>query len=142
MGASPSPIDFGELYTALQQGVVDGAENNPPSFYTSMHYEICKYYTLDEHFRIPDILLISNLCWNHLPQDNQKIITDAAQKCSAYQQEIWAEFENFSMEKVKSSGVEIIPIDKKEFIQRAKPLWAEFDGTDIGTWIHRIQEIQ
>ena len=142
MGASPAPIDFGELYTALQQGVVDGAENNPPSFYTSMHYEICKYYTLDEHFRTPDILLISNLCWNRLSEEQQRIVADAAQQCSLYQQKVWAEFENFSMEKVKSSGVEIISVDKAPFVQRVKPIWDQFDGTRIGTWIHRIQEIQ
>ena len=54
MGGAPTPIDWGELYTSLQQGVVDGAENNPPSFYLSHHYEICKYYILDEHARPPD----------------------------------------------------------------------------------------
>ncbi|WP_186804896.1 TRAP transporter substrate-binding protein [Limihaloglobus sulfuriphilus] len=142
MGGSPAPIDYGELYTALQQGVVDGAENNPPSFYTSMHYEICKYYTLDEHFRIPDILLISKLRWNRLSQEEQKIIADAAQQCSAYQQKVWAEFEEFSMEKLKSSGVEIISVNKMPFVQRVQPIWNQFTGTEIGTWVHRIQEIQ
>lgn len=142
MGASPAPIDYGELYTALQQGVVDGAENNPPSFYTSMHYEICKYYTLDEHLRIPDILLVSNLYWNDLSQNEQHIISDAAQQCSIYQQKIWADFEDFALEKVKSGGVEVITVDKKDFIWRVKALWDDFNGTEIGRWIQKIQDIQ
>ena len=66
LGGSATPIDWGELYSALQQGVVDGAENNAPSFYLSRHYEICRYYTLDEHTWVPDVLLISTRVWDDL----------------------------------------------------------------------------
>ena len=66
LGGSPTPIPWGELYTALQQGVVDGAENNPPSFFFSRHYEVCKYYSLDEHTAVPDILLMSTVIWYRL----------------------------------------------------------------------------
>src|SRR5690606_1444948 len=64
MGGAPTPISSGELYTALQQGVVDGAENNPPTFYLSREYEVCKYFSLDEHTTIPDVLIMSTHLWN------------------------------------------------------------------------------
>ncbi|MBN1986422.1 MAG: TRAP transporter substrate-binding protein, partial [Prolixibacteraceae bacterium] len=66
LGGSATPISWGELYTALQSGVVDGAENNPPSLYTSRHYEVCKYYSLDEHTTIPDVLVVSQIIWEKL----------------------------------------------------------------------------
>ncbi|UCD39304.1 MAG: TRAP transporter substrate-binding protein, partial [Fidelibacterota bacterium] len=72
LGGSATPIPWGELYTSLQQGVVDGAENNPPSFYLSRHYEVCKYYSLDEHTAVPDILLMSTVVWNKLSAQEQQ----------------------------------------------------------------------
>ena len=72
LGGSPTPISFGELYTSLQQGVVDGAENNPPSFYLSRHYEVCKFYTLDEHTVLPDVLLMSTHMWDSFSDQEKK----------------------------------------------------------------------
>src|SRR4030042_1501012 len=74
MGGSPTPIPWGELYTALDQGVVDGAENHSPSLRTSRHYEVCKYYSLDEHTRLPDILIISVRVWNQLSPEQKRIL--------------------------------------------------------------------
>ena len=74
LGGSPTPISWGELYTALQQGVVDGAENNPPSFYLSRHYEVCKFYILDEHTTVPDVILMSTHLWNSLNDQEQEWI--------------------------------------------------------------------
>ena len=76
MGASPTPISWGELYTSLDQGVVDAAENNPPSFLTSRHYEICRFYSLDEHVRVPDLLVISTRVWADLTQEQQRILQE------------------------------------------------------------------
>ena len=78
LGGAPTPISWGELYTALQQGIVDGAENNPPSFYTSRHYEVCKYYTLNEHTAVPDILVIGTVAWNSLSPQEQEWLQEAA----------------------------------------------------------------
>ncbi|MBD3344468.1 MAG: DctP family TRAP transporter solute-binding subunit [Chitinivibrionales bacterium] len=141
LNGSPTPIDFGELYTALQQGVVDGAENNPPSFYSSMHFELCRYYSLDEHLRIPDMLLISNIFWNRLTAKQQDIITETAQKCAQYQYELWAQKETATLQKVQEAGVEIIHPNKKPFIQAVQPLWKSFDGTWTGNMITKIQTI-
>ena len=77
MGGSATPMAYGELYTALQQGVVDGAENNPPSFVTSGHYEVCKFYTLDEHSSIPDVLVIGTKYWKTLSEDEQGWMKEA-----------------------------------------------------------------
>ncbi len=141
MGACPTPINFGELYTALQQGVVDGAENNPPSFYTSRHYEVCKYYSLDEHLRIPDVLLISKIVWNGLLNKDKQILLKASKLTVEYQRKLWSEFEGYSLEEVKKAGVEVIYPGKKDFIALVKPLWQEFKGTETGEMIKEIQAI-
>lgn len=78
MGGSPTPISWEELYTALQGGVVDGAENNPTSFYLSHHYEVCKYYCLNEHTCVPDVLLISTIIWKQLTTEEQEWLQEAA----------------------------------------------------------------
>jgi tripartite ATP-independent transporter DctP family solute receptor len=142
LGGSPTPIDFGELYTALQQGVVDGAENNPPSFCTSMHYELCKYYSLDEHLRIPDMLLISNIFWNKLEKDQQEIIGQVADACARFQYKLWQEEENAALQTVKKSGIEIIHPDKQPFIDAVQSLWKSFDGNWTGRMIQKIQAVK
>ncbi|MDZ7372952.1 MAG: TRAP transporter substrate-binding protein [candidate division KSB1 bacterium] len=141
-GASATPIDWGELYTSLQQGVVDGAENNPPSFYTSRHYEICKYYTLDEHTRVPDVLLISTAVWKKLSPEFQQILQEAADESVPYQRQLWDEMVQRSLEEVKKAGVQIIIPDKEPFRQRAAAMYREYEGTEIGKLAKEIQAIQ
>ena len=122
MGGSPTPISWGELYTSLQQGVVDGAENNPPSFSTSRHYEVCKFFSMDEHTRIPDILLINATVWNSLPIEVQVWLQQAADESSVYQRELWRiETEN-SLRLVQEKGVEIFYPDKAPFVEKVRPL--------------------
>ncbi len=142
MGGSPTPIPWGELYTSLDQGVVDGAENNPPSFRTSRHYEVCKYYTLDEHTRLPDILIISTKVWNRLGEEQQQILQSAVDESVVYQREIWAQAEQKDLKTVQEHGVEILRPDKQPFRDSVKPVWDEFEGTEIGDLIERIQEVK
>lgn len=142
MGASATPIDWGELYTSLQQGVVDGAENNPPSFYTSMHYEICKYYILDEHTRVPDVLLISTKVWSELSPEFRNILQEAADESVAYQRKLWAQKEKENLEAVEKAGVTIIRPDKKPFRDAALSMWEEFEGTQIGRLANRIKAVK
>ncbi|MBN1577350.1 MAG: TRAP transporter substrate-binding protein [Chitinispirillaceae bacterium] len=142
MGGSPTPMPWGELYTSLEQGVVDAAENNTPSFRTSRHYEVCKYYTLDEHTRLPDILVISTRVWNGLASENQRILQDAVDESVAYQRKIWAEAEESDMKIVKEAGVRVRFPDKLPFQESVKSVWDEFSGTDIGDLIGRIREVR
>ena len=125
MGGSPTPMASGEIYTAIQQGVVDGAENNPPSYYFSRHYEVAKYYTLDEHASIPDVLLISTHVWNKLSEKEQKWLQKAVDESVVYQRKLWAESEKQCLEDAKANGVEIIYPDKAPFVKSVQPLYEE-----------------
>ena len=142
MGGSPTPIPWGELYTSLDQGVVDGAENNSPSFRTSRHYEVCKYYSLDEHTCLPDILVISTRVWRGLSSEQQRILQEAVDESVAYQRKIWAEAEEQDLKTVQAEGVKIIRPDKGPFRESVRPVWEEFKGTEIGELIQQIQEVQ
>jgi len=142
MGGSPTPIAWGELYTSLDQGVVDAAENNPPSFRTSRHYEVCNYYILDEHTRLPDILIISTRVWEALTPEFQKVLQQAVDESVEYQRKIWAEAEENDMEIVKAAGVQVSYPDKRPFQESVKSIWEEFNGTEIGELIKQIQEVK
>ena len=122
LGGSPTPISYGELYTALQQGVVDGAENNPPSFYTSRHYEVCKYYTLDEHTAVPDVLIIGTEAWARLTEQERRWLQDAADESVTYQRELWQQAEEEALAAVEAEGVQIIRPDKGPFIEQTAPI--------------------
>ena len=118
LGGSPTPISWGELYTSLQQGVVDGAENNPPSFYLSKHYEVCKYYSLDEHTVLPDVILVGTNTWNKLNEQEQKWLKHAVDLSVIYQRRLWAISEKEALDAVTEAGVEIIRPDKKLFAEK------------------------
>ena len=126
LGGSATPLSFGELYTALQQGVVDGAENNPPSFVTSRHFEVCKYYTLDEHSCMPDVLLIGTKFWATLSGDEQDILREAARRSAAAERVFWAETVTANMAALAAAGVEIIEPDKAAFAAAAAPVLESF----------------
>ena len=123
MGGSPTPISWGELYTSLQQEVVDGAENNPPSFFLSKQFEVCKYYTLDEHTTLPDVLVSGSYFWDSLKETQKKWIEEAVTISVDYQRKLWAESEAYSLSELKKSGVEIVYPDKSEFEKMVKPVY-------------------
>lgn len=126
LGGSPTPIAWGELYTALQQGIVDGAENNLPSFYLSRHYEVCKYYLVDEHTALPDELLISTLIWDDLSEQEKKWLKEAAMESSEYEKEIWREAELEALEAIQEAGVTVTYPDKELFREKVTPMYEEF----------------
>ncbi|NMB80756.1 MAG: TRAP transporter substrate-binding protein [Ignavibacteria bacterium] len=126
LGGSATPIAWGELYTALQQGVVDGAENNPPSFYLSRHYEVCKFYSLNEHTSVPDVLLISTVIWDDLSPQEQQWIQEAADESYQYQKKLWKEATEEALREVQKAGVKIFYPDKAPFEEKVKPLLDEF----------------
>ncbi|MFI2743159.1 TRAP transporter substrate-binding protein [Zhouia sp. PK063] len=141
MGGSPTPISWGELYTALQQGIVDGAENNLPSFYLNRHYEVCKYFTMDEHTAVPDVLIISTLVWNKLNNQEQQWLVKAAKASAIYQKKLWKASENEALEGIKKAGVKIYQPDKALFKSKVKPLYDEFKkNTKMKALIDAIQQ--
>lgn len=140
LGGSPTPISWGELYTALQSGVVDGAENNPPSFYTSHHYEVCKYYSLNEHTMVPDVLIISNKIWNDLSEQEKIWLQQAIDESVPKQRELWAKSEEESLKKVQEAGVTIIYPDKKPFADKVSSFTDRYKSNEK---LYRIiQEIK
>ena len=142
LGASATPISWGELYTSLQQGVVDGAENNPPSFYRSGHYEVCKYYSLDEHTMVPDIVLVSMTTWNKLSPEVQQWIQEAADEAVIYQKQLWKEESDKDIEAMEKEGVKIYHPDKAPFREKVKPMQDSYNGTEVGDLIKQIEEVQ
>ena len=141
LGGSPTPISFGELYTALQQGVVDGAENNPPSFYLSGHYETAKFYSLDEHTAVPDILLISSHIWSSLDERQQAWLQAAVDDSVAYQRQLWQESTDEALAAVQAAGVEVSYPDKAPFKAAVAEMKASFSGTEIGDLVKAIEEM-
>jgi tripartite ATP-independent transporter DctP family solute receptor len=143
LGGSPTPISWGELYTALQSGVVDGAENNPPSFYTSHHYEVCKYYSLNEHSRVPDVLIISLKVWKKLSDQEKEWLQQAADESVKIERVLWAESVKKSLEEVKKAGVTISYPDKEPFARKVEPIYEMFrDDEEIFGLIQRIKAVQ
>lgn len=139
LGGGPTPIPWGELYTALQQSMVDGAENNPPSFYTSRHYEVAKHFSLDEHTRIPDVIIFSHKIWEGLSPQARTWINQAAAESVEFQRKLWLEKTAEALIAVEKAGVKIYRPDKQLFVTATLPLIKEFEGTPVGRIADRIR---
>ena len=139
---SATPVDFGELYTALQSGVVDGAENNTPSITTAFHHEVAKYYSVNEHTMLPDMLVMSQHTWDKLSEQEQGWVKQTMYESKLYQRELWAKQEKESMEEMKGKGMEITYPDKAPFIEKARPLLNKFrENEKFRPWIDAIQAV-
>lgn len=126
MGGSPTPVSFGEVYTAMQQGVVDGAENNVPSWVQTRHIEIAKVFSEDEHAAIPDFLVIATKTWNALTAEQQHILATAALNSQTYQQKLWEQIDADTRAQAKAMGGEIVKVDKAPFRAAVQPLFDDF----------------
>lgn len=127
MGGSPTPISFGEVYTAMQQGVVDGAENNVPSWVQTRHIEIAKVFSEDEHASIPDFLVISTKTWDKLTPEQQQILAKAATDSQVYPQKLWDKIDADTRAQAKAMGGEIVKVDKAPFRAAVQPLFDDFN---------------
>ncbi len=114
LGAEPVTSIYSEVYSYLEQGLADGAENNWPSYEVSSHYEVASYYTVDEHTRVPEIQLCSKVTWEKLSESDQKIIEECAKESAIYERALWVEREEQSRELVASKGVQITVLTKEE----------------------------
>jgi tripartite ATP-independent transporter DctP family solute receptor len=141
MGGSPTPISWGELYSALAQGIVDGAENNPPSFYSNKHFETCKFLSMDEHVVLPDMLLVSVPIWDSLSAQQQAWVQQAANESSVFQRQLWAEESDKALEAVKALGVEVYYPDKQPFMDIVAPMYEPFEGTLVGELVEKIRSL-
>jgi tripartite ATP-independent transporter DctP family solute receptor len=142
MGGSPCPITWGELYTALAQGTVDAAENNPPSFDTSRHFEVCKYFTFTAHQRIPDMVIMSTKVWDTLPQDVQAALQKAADESEIFQRKLWKEKTEQSLALAKEKGVELITPELDGFRKACAGIIQHKDYADIVPVYKAIQEVK
>ncbi|HPE67496.1 MAG TPA: TRAP transporter substrate-binding protein DctP, partial [Synergistales bacterium] len=144
LGAVPTPMPFGEVYSALQTGVIDGAENNWPSYFSTSHYEVAKYFTLDGHTRVPEILIASKISMDKLSKEDQEIIKQAAKDSMPYQIKLWKEFEKVSEEKVRAAGsiiTELTPEAVVEFQNAMQPMYDAL-SPELQEVVKKIRDVQ
>lgn len=143
MGANATPMPFGEVYTALKTGLVDAAENNYPSYESSRHFEVAKYYNKTEHSMAPEILLFSKKVWDGLSPDEQKQIRAAAKESVGYMRKLWDEREAKSLAVVKAAGAQIVEVDKASFQGAMKPVYDKFlKDPKLQDMVRRINDVK
>jgi tripartite ATP-independent transporter DctP family solute receptor len=129
LGGNGIAMGMDQVYNALQTGVVDGAENNPPSYDSFGHFQLAKFYSLTEHLIIPEILVFSRRSWDALSKDDQALIKKVSREAQLEQRKLWDEREAVSMKKIKDAGIEVITFkDKKPFQDAVKPVWDKYGG--------------
>src|SRR5580700_5640111 len=141
LGANGVAMGYDQVFSALQTGVIDGAENNPPSFVFDNHYQVAKNYTLTEHLIVPEILVFSRKTWDSLSKDDQALIRKFSRETQADARTLWNKTEGEAMDRMKTAGIEIIPIaDKTPFRDAVKPVWDKY-GSKFAELIKQIQAV-
>jgi tripartite ATP-independent transporter DctP family solute receptor len=141
LGGNGIAMGYDQVFSSLQTGVIDGAENNPPSYVFSNHYTAARYYSLTEHLVIPEILCFSKRAWTSLSADDQALVRKFAREAQFEERELWKKYEQTAMEKARAAGCEIVEIaDKKPFQDAVKPVWDKY-GPKYQAMIQRIQAI-
>jgi tripartite ATP-independent transporter DctP family solute receptor len=142
LGAIPIPMPYGEIQNALRAGIIDGAENNWPSYHSTGHYTVAPYYTVDAHSMTPEVLVFSAKVWAGLSREDRSLIQQAASDSVPYMRELWREREAKARRAVEEAGVKTVEIlDKEQFIKAMRPVYERFVTTDsIRDMVRRIQE--
>ncbi|SNR42439.1 TRAP transporter substrate-binding protein [Paracoccus sediminis] len=142
LGANATPMPYGEVYSSIQTGVIDGAENNFPSYDSSGHAEVAKYFTLDQHLMVPELVAMSKIAWDKLSPEDQEIVRTAARNSATLQRQLWAEQEKASEAKVIAAGAEVIKdVDKTAFIEAMAPVYEKYVTTpEAQDLVKRIRE--
>jgi tripartite ATP-independent transporter DctP family solute receptor len=142
LGGNGVAMGMDQLVNAMQTGVVDGAENNYPTYATGQHYRYAKYYSLTGHLMIPEILVFSKRTWDTLSKDDQALIAKFAKEAQQEQRKLWSAMEDKSIKQIEAAGVEIIRIDDKAPFQAAvKPVWDKY-AAQHAELIKRIQDVK
>jgi tripartite ATP-independent transporter DctP family solute receptor len=141
LGANATPIPFGEVYTSIQSGVVDGAENNWPSYESTGHFEVAPYYLLDGHTIVPEVFVINATLWNSWSAEDQQIVRQAAIESAQMQRTLWAEREAASEQIVRDGGATIVEVpDTSAFVAAMGPVYDQFVTSDaLRNLLERIQ---
>ncbi|MBF0677636.1 MAG: TRAP transporter substrate-binding protein [Devosia sp.] len=126
LGANATPMPYGEVYSGIQTGVIDGAENNYPSYDTAGHAEVAKFYSLDEHLMVPEVLVVSKVVWDGLSPEVQTAMREAAKESVPYQRDLWSAKEVESKAAVEALGATINEVDKAPFIEAMKPVYEKY----------------
>jgi tripartite ATP-independent transporter DctP family solute receptor len=139
-GASATPMEYGEVYSAIQTGVLEGGENNTPSYYTSNHFEVAKYYTLNKYSGPPEVLLASQKLWDKLSDEDKKAFKEAALESVAVQREAWDKLTKESMEAVVENGNEVFEVtDFGPWREAVEPIYEKY-GEQYKDWLEKIQK--
>jgi TRAP-type C4-dicarboxylate transport system substrate-binding protein len=142
LGGNGVAMGYDQVFSALQTGVVDGAENNPPSFVFDNHYQVAKYYSLTEHLIVPEILVLSRKTWDALSVEDRELFRAFARQMQAEERVLWTAYEKQAIDKAKAAGIEIIEIaDKAPFQAAVKPVWDKY-GPRFADLIKRIQAVE
>src|SRR5713226_4097961 len=142
LGGNGVAMGYDQVFSALQTGVVDGAENNPPSFVFDNHYQVAKYYTLTEHLIVPEMLVFSKKAWDTLSKDEQELLKKFGREAQLEERVLWQKYEAQALEKAKAAGIQIIELkDKKPFQAAVKPVWDKY-GPKFAEMIKRIQAVE
>jgi len=142
LGGNGVAMGYDQVFSALQTGVVDGAENNPPSFVFDNHYQVAKYYTLTEHLIVPEILVLSRKTWDALSAEDRALVQKFAREAQAEERVLWTAYEQQAVDKAKAAGIQIIEIaDKAPFQAAVKPVWDKY-GPRFADLIKRIQAVE
>ncbi|MDQ0256701.1 tripartite ATP-independent transporter DctP family solute receptor [Evansella vedderi] len=140
LGGSATPMEFGEVYSALQTGVIDGAENNFPSYYTTNHYQVAKYFTVNGYQGTPEVLLASQSLWDKLSEEDQQIFREAALESVAVQRAAWAELTEKAKNAVVEGGSELIEVDDiTPWREAVQPVYDKY-GAQFEEWIERLTQ--
>ena len=144
MGANGVPLGYDQVFSSLQTGVIDGAENNPPSFVFDNHYQVAKFYTIDEHLIVPEMLVMSKKIFDSLSKEEQADVKKFAREAQLEERKLWNEYEQKAMDKAKAAGITVTQVsaaDKKAFQDAVKPVWDKY-GPKYAEMIKRIQGMQ
>ncbi len=140
LGASATPMPYGEVYSGIETGVIDGAENNFPSYESAKHYEVAKFYALDEHTIVPEVFVMSKVAWDKLTPEDQAIFKQAARESMEKQWELWDARVAESRKIVEAAGSQITTPEKQPFIDAMKPVYEKYVNTpELKDLVARIQ---
>jgi tripartite ATP-independent transporter DctP family solute receptor len=142
LGGNGVALGFDQVFSSMQTGVIDGAENNLPSFMAQNHHQVAKYFTMTEHLIIPELLVFSKISWQKLTPADQALIKKVAKEAQAEQRVLWYEAENAALDKMKAAGTQMImDVDKKPWQDAVKPVWDKY-GTKYAEMIKRIDAVK